>query len=382
MNTDSSLHRSSAAVFSFLRKEANWQAFLPRGKMRLDTHQKEHTMFTKDIGIDLGTANTLVYLRGKGIIIREPSVVAVNTHTDRAKYVGKEAKEVIGRTPGSIVAVRPLKDGVIADFETTTILLQEFIRKAMRGKMFARARVIICIPSGVTAVERRAVREAADQAGAKPVLIVEEPMAAAIGAGLPTTEPIGCMVVDIGGGTSEVAVIALGGIVVSQSVRCAGDEFDAAIINFIKKRYNLLIGERTAESIKMQIGSAYPVDRDEIMQIKGRNLMSGLPENVNISSKEVREALSEPLSRIVDAIKCTLEQTPPELAADIIDHGITLTGGGALLRGLDQLIHKETSMPVFIAEYPLDCVAEGTGKILENLDKYRDAVSDDPRGFE
>ena len=313
-------------------------------------------MFTKDIGIDLGTANTLVYLRGKGIIIREPSVVAVNTHTDRAKYVGKEAKEVIGRTPGSIVAVRPLKDGVIADFETTTILLQEFIRKAMRGKMFARARVII--------------------------LIVEEPMAAAIGAGLPTTEPIGCMVVDIGGGTSEVAVIALGGIVVSQSVRCAGDEFDAAIINFIKKRYNLLIGERTAESIKMQIGSAYPVDRDEIMQIKGRNLMSGLPENVNISSKEVREALSEPLSRIVDAIKCTLEQTPPELAADIIDHGITLTGGGALLRGLDQLIHKETGMPVFIAEYPLDCVAEGTGKILENLDKYRDAVSDDPRGFE
>ena len=382
MNTDSSLHRSSAAVFSFLRKEANWQAFLPRGKMRLDTHQKEHTMFTKDIGIDLGTANTLVYLRGKGIIIREPSVVAVNTHTDRAKYVGKEAKEVIGRTPGSIVAVRPLKDGVIADFETTTILLQEFIRKAMRGKMFARARVIICIPSGVTAVERRAVREAADQAGAKPVLIVEEPMAAAIGAGLPTTEPIGCMVVDIGGGTSEVAVIALGGIVVSQSVRCAGDEFDAAIINFIKKRYNLLIGERTAESIKMQIGSAYPVDRDEIMQIKGRNLMSGLPENVNISSKEVREALSEPLSRIVDAIKCTLEQTPPELAADIIDHGITLTGGGALLRGLDQLIHKETGMPVFIAEDPLDCVAEGTGKILENLDKYRDAVSDDPRGFE
>ena len=339
-------------------------------------------MFTKDIGIDLGTANTLVYLRGKGIIIREPSVVAVNTHTDRAKYVGKEAKEVIGRTPGSIVAVRPLKDGVIADFETTTILLQEFIRKAMHGKMFARARVIICIPSGVTAVERRAVRDAADQAGAKPVLIVEEPMAAAIGAGLPTTEPTGCMVLDIGGGTSEVAVISLGGIVVSQSVRCAGDEFDAAIINYIKKRYNLLIGERTAESIKIQIGSAYPVDRDETMQIKGRNLMSGLPENINITPREVREALAEPLSRIVDAVKCTLEQTPPELAADIIDHGITLTGGGALLRGLDQLIHKETGMPVFIAEYPLDCVAEGTGKILENLDKYRDAVSEESKGFE
>ncbi|MFR2935076.1 MAG: rod shape-determining protein [Ruminococcus sp.] len=335
-------------------------------------------MFTKDIGIDLGTANTLVYLRGKGIIIREPSVVAVNTHTDRAKYVGKEAKEVIGRAPGSIVAVRPLKDGVIADFETTTILLQEFIRKAMRGKIFAKARVIICIPSGVTTVERRAVRDAADHAGAKPVLIVEEPMAAAIGAGLPTTEPTGCMVVDIGGGTSEVAVISLGGIVVSQSIRCAGDEFDTAIINYIKKRYNLLIGERTAESIKVQIGTAYPVDRDEVMQIKGRNLMSGLPENINISSGEVREALSEPLSR-VDAIRVTLEKTPPELAADIIDHGITLTGGGALLRGLDQLIHKETGMPVYIAEYPLDCVAEGTGKILENPEKYRDAISDESK---
>ena len=335
-------------------------------------------MFTKDIGIDLGTANTLVYVRGKGIIIREPSVVAVNTHTDRAKYVGKEAKDVIGRTPGSIVAVRPLKDGVIADFETTTILLQEFIRKAMHGKMFARARVIICIPSGVTAVERRAVQDAADHAGARPVLIVEEPMAAAIGAGLPTTEPTGCMV-DIGGGTSEVAVISLGGIVVSKSVRCAGDACDAAIINYIKKRYNLLIGERTAESIKIQIGTAYPIDRNETMQIKGRNLMSGLPENVNITSDEVREALAEPLSRIVDAVRWTLEQTPPELAADIIDHGITLTGGGALLRGLDQLIHKETGMPVFIAEYPLDCVVEGTGKILENMDKYRDTLMDESR---
>ncbi|MCC8112208.1 MAG: rod shape-determining protein [Ruminococcus sp.] len=336
-------------------------------------------MFTKDIGIDLGTANTLVYLRGRGIIIREPSVVAVNTHTDRAKYVGKEAKEVIGRTPGSIVAVRPLKDGVIADFDTTTILLQEFIRKAMRGKLFSKARVIICIPSGVTAVERRAVREAADHAGAKPVLTVEEPMAAAIGAGLQTTEPTGCMVVDIGGGTSEVAVISLGGIVCSKSIRCAGDEFDEAIIGYIKKRYNLLIGERTAEVIKIQIGSAYQVERDEMMQIKGRNLMSGLPEHINISSQEIREALSEPLSRIVDVVCYTLEQTPPELAADIIDHGITLTGGGALLRGLDVLIHKETGMPVFVAEYPLDCVAEGTGKILENLEKYRDAVSDESK---
>ena len=249
----------------------------------------------------------------------------------------------------------------------------------MHGKMFARARVIICIPSGVTAVERRAVQDAADHAGARPVLIVEEPMAAAIGAGLPTTEPAGCMVVDIGGGTSEVAVISLGGIVVSKSVRCAGDACDAAIINYIKKRYNLLIGERTAESIKIQIGTAYPIDRNETMQIKGRNLMSGLPENVNITSDEVREALAEPLSRIVDAVRWTLEQTPPELAADIIDHGITLTGGGALLRGLDQLIHKETGMPVFIAEYPLDCVVEGTGKILENMDKYRDTLMDESR---
>ena len=339
-------------------------------------------MFGKDIGIDLGTANTLVFMKGKGIIMREPSVVAVDTRNYTVKYVGQEAKDVIGRTPGSIVAVRPLKDGVIADFDITASMLQIFIKKACNNSVFARPRVVICIPSGVTAVERRAVKEASLKAGARAVAIIEEPMAAAIGAGLPVAEATGSMVVDIGGGTSEVAVISLGGIVASRSVRVGGDEFDSAIIQYVKKKYNLLIGERTAESIKMQIGSAYPVDRDEIMQIKGRNLMSGLPENVNISSKEVREALSEPLSRIVDAIKCTLEQTPPELAADIIDHGITLTGGGALLRGLDQLIHKETGMPVFIAEYPLDCVAEGTGKILENLDKYRDAVSDDPRGFE
>ena len=332
---------------------------------------------TKDIGIDLGTANTLVYMRGKGIIIREPSVVAVDKKLQCVRYVGQEAKDVIGRTPGSIVAVRPLKDGVIADFDMTSSMLEQFIKKALRGR--GKARVIICIPSGVTAVERRAVQDAADHAGARPVLIVEEPMAAAIGAGLPTTEPTGCMVVDIGGGTSEVAVISLGGIVVSKSVRCAGDACDAAIINYIKKRYNLLIGERTAESIKIQIGTAYPIDRNETMQIKGRNLMSGLPENVNITSDEVREALAEPLSRIVDAVRWTLEQTPPELAADIIDHGITLTGGGALLRGLDQLIHKETGMPVFIAEYPLDCVVEGTGKILENMDKYRDTLMDESR---
>ena len=329
-------------------------------------------MLVKDIGIDLGTANTLVYMRGKGIIIREPSVVAVNKHTGQAKYVGKEAKEVIGRTPGAIVAVRPLKDGVIADFEVTTVMLQEFIKKALRGSIFSKARVIICIPSGVTAVERRAVKEVAEQAGAKNVLVVEEPMAAAIGAGLPTTEAVGSMVVDIGGGTSEVAVISLGGMVASRSVRCAGDEFDASIINYIKRKYNILIGERTAENIKIEIGNAFPSEKEESIEIKGRNLLNGLPENVTITTKEVRDALAEPLSKVLDAIKSTLEETPPELAADIIEHGITLTGGGALLRGLDKLIARETGMPVYIAEYPLDCVAEGTGKILENMEKYED----------
>lgn len=289
-------------------------------------------MFTKDIGIDLGTANTLVYMRGKGIIIREPSVVAVDTRTDRAKYVGQEAKDVIGRTPGSIVAVRPLKDGVIADFEITTTMLQEFIRKALKGSFFTKARVIICIPSGVTAVERRAVKEAAENAGAKRVNIIEEPMAAAIGAGLPVSEPQGSMIVDIGGGTSEVAVISLGGIVTSRSVRIAGDAFDTAIINYIKKKYNLLIGERTAENVKIAIGSAYPIENEAQMEIKGRNLLNGLPENITVTSDEIREALAEPLSHVIEAIKVTLEKTPPELAADIIDQGITLAGGGALDR--------------------------------------------------
>ena len=304
-------------------------------------------------------------MRGKGIIIREPSVVAVDTRTDKAKYVGKRAKEVIGRTPGSIIAVRPLKDGVIADFDITTTLLQEFIRKALRGTFFTKARVIICIPSGVTAVEKRAVKEAAENAGAKRVFIVEEPMAAAIGAGLPVAEP------------SEVAVISLRGIVTSRSVRVAGDEFDRSIINFIKKKYNLLIGERTAENIKIEIGSAYPSENERTMEIKGRNLLNGLPENITVTSTEIRDALTEPLARVIEAIKTTLEKTPPELSSDIIDQGITLAGGGALLRGLDKLISRETGMPVYIAEYPLDCVAEGTGKILEDLDKFEDALTDD-----
>ncbi len=331
-------------------------------------------MFTKDIGIDLGTANTLVYMRGKGIILREPSVVAVNTRTEKARYVGKEAKKVIGRTPGSIVAVRPLKEGVIADFDLTITMLQEFIHKALKGTVFTRARVIICIPSGVTAVERRAVKEVTEKAGARHVFVIEEPMASAIGAGLPTTEPSGSMIVDIGGGTSEVAVISLGGIVASRSVRCAGDSLDASIIAYIKKKYNLLIGERTAENIKLTIGSAFPSENEENMEIKGRNLLNGLPENVTVSSAEIRDAMVEPLSRIIDAIKSTLEETPPELAADIIDQGITLAGGGALLKGLDKLINRETGIPVYIAEFPLDCVAEGAGKVLEHMDKYQDTL--------
>ena len=335
-------------------------------------------LFSKDVGIDLGTANTLVYMKGKGIIMREPSVVAVDTKTDEVRCVGAEAKAVIGRTPGSIVAVRPLKDGVIADFDITTNMLENFLKKACGNSMFSRPRVVICIPSGVTEVERRAVREATLKAGARQVSVIEEPMAAAIGAGLPISEPTGSMIVDIGGGTSEVAIISLGGIVTARSVRVAGDEFDSAIINYIKKKYNLLIGERTAENIKMGIGSAYKTgDTEPVMDIKGRNLLNGLPENITVTSEEIREAISEPLSHVIDAIKTTLEKTPPELAADIIESGIMLAGGGALLRGLDQLIHEETGMPVKIAERPLDCVADGTGKVLENIDKLEDVLSED-----
>ncbi|GAA6395370.1 rod shape-determining protein [Solibaculum mannosilyticum] len=322
-------------------------------------------MFNHDIGIDLGTANTLVFMRDKGIVMREPSVVAIDVRTDQVKAVGSEAKQMIGRTPGSIQAVRPLKDGVIADFEVTEAMLRYFIRKTTKGRVFSKPRVVICIPSGVTEVERRAVHDAAYNAGAKEVELIDEPMAAAMGAGLPVDEATGSMVVDIGGGTSEVAVISLGDIVTSCSVRVAGDKLDEAIISYVKKKYNLLIGERTAEDIKIRIGSAYPCQEEATMSIKGRNLMDGLPKNIEISSEEVREALGDSLAAIVDAIRSTLENTPPELSADIIDHGIMLTGGGALLRGLDQLISKETSMPVRIAEEPLDCVADGTGIRLQ-----------------
>ncbi len=325
-------------------------------------------LFSKEIGIDLGTANTLVYLKGKGVILREPSVVAVNNHTGEVLAVGLDAKQMIGRTPGNITAIRPLKDGVIADFETTQGMLKYFIRKAVGNNPLARPRVIICVPSGVTEVEKRAVVDSAMSAGAKDAFLIEEPMASAIGAGLPVEEPSGSMVVDIGGGTSEVAVISLGGIVVSRSLRIAGDEFDDAIIHYIKKEYNLMIGERTSEDIKLKIGSAYPLEEEETYNISGRDLVTGLPKELSISSMEIREALKEPINSVVDSIKYTLEKTPPELASDIMERGIMLAGGGALLKGLDRLISEETGIPVYIAEQPLDCVVLGTGKVLEEID--------------
>ncbi len=322
-------------------------------------------LFSKDIGIDLGTANTLVYVKGKGIVIREPSVVAVDIRTDEVLAVGNLAREMIGRTPGSIVALRPLTDGVIADFSITAEMLKHFIRNAVQSNLFARPRVIICIPSGVTEVERRAVENAARQAGGGVVDLIEEPMAAALGAGLPVAEATGSMVIDIGGGTTDIAVISLGDIVISRSVRKGGDAFDAAIISYIKRKYNLLIGERTAEDIKISIGSAFPYQGEKGLAIKGRNLVDGLPKNVIISAAEVRESITEILADIVDEVKATLEETPPELSADILDHGIMLTGGGALLKGIDKLISQETGMPVHVAEHPLDCVAEGTGRMLD-----------------
>ena len=319
---------------------------------------------TKDVGIDLGTANTLVFMKGKGVIMREPSVVAVDTKSDTVKFVGNEAKEVIGRTPGSIVVVRPLKDGVIADFDVTASMLRIFIKKACGTSLLFKPRIVICIP-----------------AGAGQVMIIEEPMAAAIGAKLPVQEATGNMVVDIGGGTSEVAVIALNGIVASRSVRTGGDEFDAAIINYIKRKFNLLIGERTAEQIKIEIGTAYKLDEELTLEIKGRNLINGLPKNIEITSEDVREALQESLEKIIEAIKETLEKTPPELAADIISSGITLTGGGAMLKGLDKLINRETGIDVYIAENPLDCVANGTGYVLDNMNVLGDVLQTDTRKF-
>ncbi len=322
-------------------------------------------MFTRDIGVDLGTANTLVCLKGKGIIMREPSVVAYDIRNDAVRAVGTEAKEMIGRTPGSIVAVRPLKDGVIADFDVTAAMLKRFVSVAMKGSFFSRVRMVICIPSGVTEVESRAVVDAAKMAGASDIDLVEEPMAAAVGAGLPVWDASGNMIVDVGGGTSEVAVISLGDIVTAQSIRIAGDDLDDAIINHIRRKHNLIIGNRTAEQIKIDIGSAKPYENETSIEIKGRNQIDGLPSNVIITAAEVRTAMADPIHQIIDTIRLTLEKTPPELAADIIDRGITLAGGGALLRGFAELIAEETGIPVQIAPNPLDCVVLGTAKRLE-----------------
>ncbi|NLW41180.1 MAG: rod shape-determining protein [Tissierellia bacterium] len=336
-------------------------------------------VFTKDMGIDLGTANTLVYIKGKDIVIREPSVVAIQTNTNQVLAVGEEAKRMIGRTPGNIVAIRPLKDGVIADFDITQSMLKYFIKRAMQRRSLFQPRVVICVPSGVTEVEKRAVEEAAINAGARDAYLIEEPMAAAIGAGLPVQEPTGSMIVDIGGGTTEVAVISLGGIVTSKSIRVGGDELDEAIVSYIKKEYSLMIGERTAEDVKITIGSAYVDNKETKMNIRGRDLISGLPKTIEVTSSEIHEAMKEQITNILEAIKSTLEKTPPELAADIMEQGIMLTGGGALLNGLDKLIRKETSMPVHVAENPLDCVARGTGKALDSIEIMKKTVSNTKR---
>jgi rod shape-determining protein MreB len=328
-------------------------------------------LFSNDLSIDLGTANTLVYQKGKGIVMDEPSVVAVQKDTNRVLAVGKEAKNMLGRTPGSIVAIRPMRDGVIANFEITEAMLRYFIQKVHNRKTLVRPRIVISVPSGITQVEKRAVRDSAQSAGAREVYLVEEPMAAAIGAGMPIQEPSGNMIVDIGGGTTEVAVISLSGIVFAKSIRIAGDEMDEAIVNYVKRKYNLLIGERTAEQIKIEIGSAFPLETKQTVEIKGRDLVAGIPRTQTISDDEIREAMLEPVNAIVDTIKIALERTPPELAADIVDKGIVLAGGGALLRGLDSLIREETGLPITIAEDPLTCVVRGTGKVLDELDLLR-----------
>ncbi|HVP37538.1 MAG TPA: rod shape-determining protein [Terriglobales bacterium] len=325
---------------------------------------------SNDIGIDLGTANTLVFVRGEGIVLNEPSVVAVEVTTKKVLAVGMAAKDMLGRTPGEIAAIRPLKDGVIADFETTEKLLSDFIKRVVRHRYLMKPRIVISVPSGITEVEKRAVRDSAENAGAREVFLIQEPMAAAIGVGLPVDQPTGSMVIDIGGGTSEIAVIALNGIVNNISIRIAGDEMDEAIVLYLKKNYNLLIGERTAEEIKIKIGSAFPLESEEVMEIKGRDLIAGIPKTIKISSVQIREALSEPVESIVEAVRQALEQTPPELAADILDRGIIVTGGGALLKGFDKRLRHETNLAVIVADDPLTCVARGTGKVLDNLDFY------------
>jgi rod shape-determining protein MreB and related proteins len=323
--------------------------------------------FSNDIGIDLGTANTLVYVKDHGIVLREPSVVAVQQGTNKVLAVGDEAKRMLGRTPGNIVAIRPLKDGVIADFEVTEAMLRHFISKVHNRRRMVRPRVVIAVPSGITEVEKRAVKDSATHAGAREVYLIEEPMAAAIGCGLPVQDAAGNMIIDVGGGTTEVALISLSGIVFSRSVRVAGDELDEAVINYMKRAYNLMIGERTAEDIKIKIGSAYKMEKELSMEVKGRDLVAGLPKTITISSQEVREAVVEPVSTIVDSVRITLERCPPELSADLVDRGLVLAGGGALLRGLDKLLQEETGLSVHVAEDPLSAVAEGTGRALQEL---------------
>ena len=333
------------------------------------------TFLGRDMAVDLGTANTLVYVRGRGIVLNEPSVVALNTNNGQIVAVGVEAKRMIGRTPGNIVAVRPLKDGVIADFDVTERMLRYFIQKVHRRTHLAKPRLVVAVPSGITGVEQSAVKEAGHQAGARRVYIIEEPMAAAIGAGLPIHEPTGNMVIDIGGGTTEIAVIALSGIVSDTSIRTGGDELDMSIVQFMRKNYNLLIGEPTAEQIKIQIGSAAPVGEEREMEVKGRDLVSGIPKTVRVHSSEIREAIQEPIQQIVDAVRRALEITPPELASDIVDRGIVMTGGGALIRGLDLLLSQETGLPIHVDEDPLTCVVRGTGRILDDEEKYWSVLS-------
>jgi rod shape-determining protein MreB len=345
-------------------------------------HANSGVFLASEISVDLGTANTLIYVKGRGIVLNEPSVVALDVDTREILAVGLEAKRMLGRTPGGIVAVRPLKDGVIADFEVTEKMLRDFLSRVLRHRfMPVRPKVLISVPSGITEVEKRAVRDSAESAGAKEVYLVAEPMAAAIGVGLPVETPTGNMVIDIGGGTTEIAVIALSGIVSDTSIRVGGDEIDEAIVQFLRKSYNLLIGEATAEQVKMTIGSAYPSESgEEEMEVKGRDIVSGIPKVVRITSTEVREAIQEPIAAVVDAVRQALERTPPELASDIVDRGIVMTGGGALLKGLDQLLRENTNLPINVDEEPLTCVVRGTGRILDDPDKYRGVLTLSRRG--